>query len=79
MTSFHMAACFKTDIPLFFPSSLNQFWGKGDWGGGGGGGGGGGREGRRPHAFRAPEISPLTEVAAVAGDDQFGADKRAWC
>ena len=30
------------------------------------GGGGGGREGRRPVAYRAPEISPLTEVAAVA-------------
>ena len=28
--------------------------------------GGGEREGRRPAAFRAPEISPLTEVAAAA-------------
>ena len=30
------------------------------------GGGGGGREGRRSAAFRAPEISPFTEVAAAA-------------
>ena len=30
------------------------------------GGGGGGREGWRPAAFRAPDISPLTEVAAAA-------------
>ena len=32
------------------------------WGGGGGGGG----EGRRSAAFRAPEISPFTEVAVEA-------------
>ena len=56
-----MAACYKTDIPLFFPFSLNQVWG-----------GGGGREGRWPTAFRALEISPLTKVAAAAGDDIFG-------
>ena len=41
-------------------------------GGGGGGGGGGRREGHRPAAFRAPEISPLTEVATAAVDDLLG-------
>ena len=35
-------------------------------GGGGKRSPGGGREGRQPAAFRAPEISPLTEVAAAA-------------
>ena len=33
-------------------------------------GGGGRREGSA--AFRAPDISPLTEVAAAAVDDLFG-------
>ena len=52
-----MAACFKTDGPLFFPSSLFPVLGEGGWGR---------REGPRPTAFRAPEISSFTEVAAAA-------------
>ena len=52
-----MAACFKTDGPLFFPSSLFPVLGKGGWGR---------REDLRPAAFRAPEISLFTEVAAAA-------------
>ena len=54
----------KKRNPLFFPSSLQQFWGKGD-------GGGEERVGsRRP--LVALEISLLTEVAAAAGDKLFG-------
>ena len=56
-TSFRMAACFKNDGPLFFPSSFFPVLGEGGWGR---------REGPRPTAFRAPEISPFTEVAAAA-------------
>ena len=47
--------------------------------GGGGGGGGVGEEragGRRPVV--ASEVSPLTEVAAAAGNEPFWTDKRAW-
>ena len=65
-----MAACFKTTSPVL-PFESAPVLGEGGWGGGGGGGGRR-REGCRPAAFRALEISPLTEVAAATGDNLFG-------